>query len=227
MDPLTMSLLAIPALAQAGIGIGQLSRARKYADVQRPQYTVPESMVRMQDIAETLASQRRLPGQDVIEENLREGTGTGTRMAQEASSTPTQVTDVITRLFANEQSQRANLGVEADRMYQRNQANLMNVLGSIAPYQEKEFEMNEFLPYMQSMNTARALRESGMRNLFSGISDMSGIGTYTSSLGSLGQAGSNGAGMDMDMMNNILESILQDNVGSDINYDNINDINFS
>jgi hypothetical protein len=177
MDPATIALISsIPSLIKGGMGIYQLAQSKKYADTPRPDYEIPGSIMNALDIQKNLATQQDLPGQEAIVEGIKGRTAEGVAQAKEFAQSPLDILSVLSNMKTQESKMIRDVDVAGEQFQMENYANLAGAYTDVAPYEEKKFQVNEMAPYLQAMQTARQLSEAGWGNIYSGVSDMSGIG---------------------------------------------------
>jgi hypothetical protein len=83
MDPLTIGLLAgIPSLA---LGTYQAIKGYQLGNQERPEYEIPDSLKQMLGMAKTQASQTGLPGQSLLEQNIRGTTSRGANILERST----------------------------------------------------------------------------------------------------------------------------------------------
>lgn len=180
MDPLTLILTAAPSIFKGISGISQLIGSKKYSDVNRPSYNIPEGILESVTKGREMAGRSELPGQKLIEEKL------GSKVSQSVSrlkDTARSTSDLLagtTELGLKEMDIAKDLGIEAANLKTQNERYLTGLLDKLSQYQEKEWTMNKLQPYMESMSTARGLHGAGQQNLFSGLSNIFGVGAEAS-----------------------------------------------
>jgi hypothetical protein len=166
--------LLIPSLIKAGTGIWQQIQSSKYADTERPDYEIPQSLKDMLENAKQVASQTQLPGQSLAEEKLSAASAQGITAAKQSGDSPTSTLGTISNIIGSEQSKLRDLAASAATAWQTNQSTLRAAMQSMATEENKQWQYNEYLPYMAAMEKAAALQKSGQENLFAGVSDAVG-----------------------------------------------------
>lgn len=186
MDPVTLSALVstIPGLFKAGTGLIQGQRAKEIqAGLVRPEYEIPASVEEALFSSKQQAGLTRLPGQDILEAKLASSTASGAKNIKEAADSSSSAIGAIAELYGQEMGARRGLEVDAANFYQQNQGQLRNMLNIHGQYQDKQFDMNEYQPYVESARASSALNEAQIQNLFSGVSDLAGVGANSMLLG--------------------------------------------
>jgi len=171
-------IAAIPSIVKTITGLVQGSRANEYADTPRPEYEIPSGVMQSLDQIIGMSSERGLPGQDLIEENIQSSTARGIDAVSNFSRSSTDAILGMQPSIAKEQESFQNLGVAGAEQERQNQLILARALEGLGQYQDKQFQINKLMPYQYAMDAARRLSESGGQNIFSGLSDTAGIGAY-------------------------------------------------
>lgn len=171
---LTAGALALPSLIKTGIGIGQLFKSKKY-DVERPDYEIPQSILEAVDSARAETRRTEMPGQSRLEEKLRQRSSQAMETAKDLSRSSSDVISALTDISLGEMDAISDVEAKSEVNRLRNVRELENKLAQLSQYENQMWMKNEYEPYMQSMDAARRLRDSGSQNLFSGLSNVSGI----------------------------------------------------
>ncbi|MFO7880957.1 MAG: hypothetical protein R6U52_00270, partial [Kosmotogaceae bacterium] len=180
---------AVGGLAKTGYGMWQAKQGKKERERlmgQIPDYETPMSLQQMSSLygdylAETERMGDKMPGQDLMEQSMREYAQSQVRNLRQTARTSTEAlgatTDVISQTMENLQSleiqgakEAANRKLQATQMYGQS-------LGQIAPYEEREWQYEEWMPWMTRLNQAQAKYSAGMRGVQSGISNIVSGGT--------------------------------------------------
>ena len=169
-----LALMAIPALAQAGLGIYQAISGAKQAKTPRPEYEIPGAATAALAEAKKLASQRQLPGQQLMEEQMAASTARTIGDIQEVAPSGAAALGAIGQTHQTEQQAQRDLALKGAQYQAANQAALRQQLGQYAGFQEKEFDINQMQPYLAAMATASAMKGAGMQNIYGGISSGAG-----------------------------------------------------
>jgi len=165
----------LPTLFQTGMGIYDLIRSSQYANKERPERKTPLALDQRIQGLENLASTSKMPGQSQMEEDLTQ------MLSEQLSSIESYAGSSIDAIGALNQASRGARSVQRDisikgaQNQQNNYMNYMNALNDLANDQNFQWQYNEAAPYAESMSAASKLQESGIKNLFSGVSDMSSL----------------------------------------------------
>ena len=171
---------------QGSIGIGEMAygafqkqKAKKIlADLERPEYEIPEEILQNVSVAERIALEG-LPAQEkqAFVENVQRATQTGGQLLQERGLGVAGVT-ALAQQEQDAYKQLLGADVAAKR---EGQAAAAGARSSLAAFREREFQVNLFEPYMQTYLEAQALLGTGEQNI------QMGAQTWAESSANLGQ----------------------------------------
>ena len=156
-------------------GLAQRRRARRLRreaqrDFDRNPFRTPVEALQALSSSQNLASQTRLPGQDLLEAQFTGAAGGAIQSGRETAVTPQDVAAQATQAYQNLYvNPLQNLGVQAAQNYAANQQGLQDQLGNVARYRTQEWEQNVLMPYQRAMQTAGALSSAGQQNIFGGV----------------------------------------------------------
>ena len=178
--PIPLALLAaIPGAVQAGLGIAQSIKAKKFREqFERPTFQTPESIDRLVASARSGATQTELPGQRLTEERLAGSTAAGARALREATDSPAVAAANVANLFGKQNEALVDLRIAAAENQERNRRNLEEKFGIAADFEVKEFELNKLNPFIDAARASRELSAAGIQNLFGGVQSAGG-GAFT------------------------------------------------
>ena len=194
--PITAALVA--SAGQTILGVGQSIRAnrlRKKAlrEFQSNPYTTPLSATRAVNMAGQQAQGTRLPGQDVMEENLRSGTAQSLAQARRAATSPSQILASTIQSYNAQQQAQQNLDLQAAQNWQERQNIYRNAVMALSPYEEKSWQYNTLAPIQAKLNMAGQMSQSGTQNIGQGIQSGLGVLANKQMLDSLNPSGVSGA----------------------------------
>lgn len=183
-----MAGLAIGAITSLAPEIFKMAQSgqdkklgQKYLGVNRPTYKSPQEIYRAYRRLQQLAGQP-IPGKGLINEDIEEGVSSGVRALQEVSR-PSEANAAALGLYGASLDQKRQLGMEEAMLRRQGQTDLAGFETDVlAPYKEKEFDINQFQPYQQAQQAAAALLSSGEQNAYGAITGMSRIGTTLAGL---------------------------------------------
>ena len=169
-------LSAAMGLAKSGYGLYQLLTNK---EPERPEYKMPSQLNQILGISRYMASQRGLPGQDLMQRNLASNTAQNVRAVQETTTGGAGL-GAVNQAFGNQQQAQIGLDVAGANAYQQNLQGLQNSLGMVANAKDQEFEYNQNMPYQRALSQFYQTRQAGAANLFGGFGDVSGAaGIYS------------------------------------------------
>ncbi len=160
---------AIASLAKTGVGIWQTVKANKLAKEERPDYQIPQSEKDALSIAQQLATQRELPGQDIMEQNIRSGTASGISRMTEVADSPAMLLGNIATMVGKENQSMNQLGIASANYYTQNQRNLQSSLQRMGQQELAKWQYDEMKPYEEAMHAAATMREGGLQNIIGGV----------------------------------------------------------
>ena len=169
-------LSAAMGLAKSGYGLYQLLTNK---EPERPEYKMPSQLNQILGISRYMASQRGLPGQDLMQRNLASNTAQNVRAVQETTTGGAGL-GAVNQAFGNQQQAQIGLDVAGANAYQQNLQGLQNSLGMVANAKDQEFEYNQNMPYQRALSQFYQTRQAGAANLVGGFGDVSGAaGIYS------------------------------------------------
>lgn len=174
--PAAIAASILPAVFKGITGLIQSSQANQLGnEYSRPNFEVPQGLLDSVDIVKNNALQSGYPRRDIAESRIDEVIANALGATREAATSPWEVSSMANRMLENKTEKIKDLDVTGERMRQDNAVRLATLLQDLGVAQEKRFMYNEYQPYMNAMNTMQELRGAGTQNLFSGISDVSGV----------------------------------------------------
>lgn len=166
---------------QAGLGIAKSIKAgkiRKKAQsfFEQNQYEIPESAQAALGVAQRQASGVFLPGESQIRARLGETTATGINQMRNVGTSSADILGSMAGLFANQQRQEGQLGIQAANRYDTNQRYLGQALGQMAQYEDKKWTNNVLYPYQQMMGQAGQLSGTANQMISGGVGQIANVG---------------------------------------------------
>jgi hypothetical protein len=179
-NSLSAGISTTMGLTKGILGAVQFGRANKeLRGMKAPTYTRPDEVNEMVDLYRQRAAISQLPGQEAIESGLGATVAQGISDVQKSASSSVSALGAITDLYGKKQSAIRDLGIQFAEYKAARQAELGGALDKSAGYSDKEFEMNQWLPYNVKMNELMSRRQAGAANLFGGAES---IGTAFNNL---------------------------------------------
>lgn len=159
----------------------------------RPSMEVPESVTEMVNLYRDMSQRTRVPGQDIIEGNIRGSTAAGIEAAKEVSGGAGGL-GAITQMIAGEQDRFSDLGVQAGQMARQGEMMLGQGLGQKGQWQQKAWEWNKAAPwqqrYAEAYGEGHAMEAAGIQNMWGAATGIGNVASDTL----LGMAGSGSGG---------------------------------
>lgn len=186
MDPVTLSLLMSAGVGaiKSGFGAWQFGKGKRLEEENvRPEYQIPDEVFEALRSVQAQMQQFELPGQDLIEQNLSESTAGAIRSAREFSASPAAASQAAIQAYASEMRAKRDIGIEAADRQDRLKDTYREALAVLSGYRDKAFQINEMDPYQEAMAASSAMKGAGIQNIFSGLSDIAGVGVNALSSG--------------------------------------------
>lgn len=177
MDPMTAMMLVNMGLsgAQTAYGIVQQQKAKKELEQlgARPQYQVQPEAYKQLGIAQGLASNRNLPGQQDMEAMIDAQTGNAVTDINRSGGSMADRMAAIAAAYAGGTTQKVGLGMQAQQQYLNNLQNLQQSYGQMVTEKDKVFGSKQG-NYDMKNAALQALLGAGIQNIGGGIQGMGG-----------------------------------------------------
>ena len=169
----------VSGLAQLGMGISdKIKAAKKQKEAQsfweKNKYQIPESAKAQLQLAERSAAGLRLPGQDIMEENIRTSTAQGVQDAKDAAMSGGDVLGMLSQVYGGQQNQFKQLGLAASQDYQQRQQFLSGILGNMAQLEDRKWEENSKNQYLLKLGQAQDYGNRGSSQINAGVGTLFG-----------------------------------------------------
>lgn len=187
---------------------------RALANLKRPEYQIPEEVLRSQKLAEQAAAEG-LPSQQYnqAQQNIQRQQNRAISMAADRRSG-------LMALPGIQQSSNdalLNLDVKDAQARMANQQKLYGILGQTAQYRDKAFDINKMQPYERDYNYYQSLLGAGNQNLLAGADKfIGGAGMLLSGAG--GSGGGSGSSSRKMKVGKTSEPTYYNDYGSGSNY---------
>lgn len=178
-------LMFLPAAFQFAVGAGQTIKGLTMKEGERPEYEIPETAEAALANAKYIASQTKLPGEDLIQDRMKENMANAIFTTTQAAQDPSQIlagAQKITEAFNNQQ---VDMGIKGAEFYYQNQGQLRGELNRMAEREDTKWTLNEYNPYMENKERKQALTGGGLENLQGGLNSFLGVTQYNDFLKSL------------------------------------------
>jgi hypothetical protein len=173
---LSLASSIIPSIAQGITGGKQKREAERLRKgTTRPTYETPLSAKKALGISEQQATQG-LIGRSILEDRLRGSTASAVRATEEVATSPASRLAAITATYGKEMEGMEDIAI-ADTQARLEAANrLSRAYGTMADYEDREFDINEQRPFEDTMAAASALTGAGMQNVQGSLEGLSRAG---------------------------------------------------
>lgn len=115
-------------------------------------------------VAESLASQREIPGQSLYENKLATQTGAGMGNIMDVAGSSAAALGGVASLYGQEQNALTDLGIAGAQFYAGNQAQLQDALGRKREQEKEYWYLQKYAPYLEAKQKAEALRNAYLTN---------------------------------------------------------------
>lgn len=170
--PIPVAMAAIVAAQFAGglIQKGNSARLRRKAKKEFDEYEIPKTATMALDRAQSLASQRGVPGEDIYRSRAAASSARGVESAARFAQSPTDVLGLLSRMYGENMANfEQNMALSGMQAYERRQQNLMGALNKYAQFETEQWQYNELYPYMQAMGEAGQVDTAGNANIGSAM----------------------------------------------------------
>ena len=184
----SMLMSAVPSLFQIGQGASQRRTASELAQKPRPKFEIPPAFNEALAIQRERTASEPMAGLGFAQTMAEGGTARSARGLQEMSQSPAELLAAASNIYGQQQEDLGQIAATNANFMQTNKmeqlSNLIGLLTQKADLQNKQFELNEFLPYMQAMNAAAAMEGAGTQNIGRGIGNLgTGLSSAFANLG--------------------------------------------
>lgn len=169
-------MMLISQGASAAINLGkaahQAHKANKLGATPRPEYNIPQSQIEALNNAKYMASQTELPGQNIMQQKIDQGSAGALSNLKDVSQSGSALGSNIANIYRGNVTGQNQLNLAAAQNFNNNQGILRTELNNMAPFEQKQWEINEFDKYKNNMAASSAMREGAFRNLSAAGSDI-------------------------------------------------------
>jgi len=180
MDPLTLSTIVsqvlniVPSIFQGVVGGRQLKQAKELeSQYPRPTAEIAPSIDKLTSYAYGRTLRQDIPGGEIARGEIKGATAAGLRAASELGS-GAEAYGMLGELVGREQGQLAGLAKLTAQQVSGYESDYMNALPLKAQEEQRVWEWNQAQPYLQAAAIAQQLRQSGLKNLYSGGANIFG-----------------------------------------------------
>lgn len=161
------------SLFQLGEGIRQRRRGRRgLANLERPEYEIPEERLRAATISRAAFADPNTPGQQYATNQAAISAANALAMSSQMGGGLANVAAIQ----AGRDRATQGIGAQADAFKLQQQANYQSQLQNVAQGRDMEFQINEFAPYAQKYNEYREMIGAGGQNIYDSLGAIGNIG---------------------------------------------------
>jgi hypothetical protein len=173
----------IPSIFQGITGASQLKKAKDIeAQNKRPVAEIAPSVNKLVNYSYGQTLNQDIPGGEMYRNEIKGATAAGMNAASELGS-GSEAYGMLGQLVGREQNQFGELAKLTAQQVQGAKGEYMNALGTKANEENRVWEFNKVQPYIQAAQMAQQLRDSGLKNINSGLKNVLGSGAeYVSSM---------------------------------------------
>ena len=185
-----MAAMAIAAAVQAAIGTGEkisanAKRRKAQKEFEANKYEVPSGIKSMLQVVGGLASQKEIPGSDIVKSQLATSTARGVERSSRVATSTSDVLGSLNQLYSKQMDTQLNLALAGAENYQANRLRYANALQTLGGYETEKWNYNVLYPYMQEMTAAGQMASAGNENIQSAIGSGLSIMSASAEMGKL------------------------------------------
>ena len=166
----------IPSIFQGIIGASQLRKAQRIEDQNpRPEAMIAPSIDKLVNYNYGQTLNQDIPGGEMYRNEIKGATSAGMTAASELGS-GAEAYGMLGQMVGREQNAFSDLARQTAQQVQASKGDYMNSLQTKAQEENRVWDWNKAQPYLQAAQIAAQLRDSGTKNLYSGVSNAAGAG---------------------------------------------------
>lgn len=148
----------VGALLNFGLGISDRIKANKLQKQwntlysQRPEYEIPEAYTNALNLYKQRAAQSKMPGQDIIEENIQQSSARARTAAERGAISSASYGGQVSDIYAKELEAIQDLGVKSAEFQWANQGQLGEAMQMYGGQQEKAQDWNKLGAWSTGLN---------------------------------------------------------------------------
>ena len=172
----------IPSIFQGIVGSRQLKEAKEMeANNPRPEAVIAPSVDKLVNYSYGRTLANDVPGGEMYRNEIKGATSAGLRAASELGS-GAEAYGMMGELVGRQQNQFGEMARNTAQQIAGYDQDYMSSLGVKAGEENRVWEWNKADPYLQAAQIAQMLRDSGLKNINSGVKNIFGSGAeYLSS----------------------------------------------
>jgi len=148
----------VSSLLNLGLGIADRIKANKLQKQwnklysQRPEYEIPEAYTNALSLYKQRAAQSKMPGQDLIEENIQQSSARARTAAERGAISSASYGAQASDIYAKELEAIQDLGIQSAQFQWQNQGQLGEAMQMYGGQQEKAQDWNKLGKWTTGMN---------------------------------------------------------------------------
>lgn len=199
----------IGAIIQGGTGIGEIVAGMLITDEtkdkidewrkQYPEMDIPSAIVQATDLYKRESQRSQVPGYDLYRQQIEGSTAQGLSASREAATSAADLLGATTSLYGQQSQALTQLEIEGARQQAANRQMYAQSLQNLGQWQQQQYYMNEYYPWVSKMNELQGIQQSAYDMLVGGINTLSASGanfggggaTYNTPSSAMTTSGSN------------------------------------
>lgn len=176
VDPMTAMMLVNAGLSvgQTAFGAIQGAKAQKeLKGLQRPEYQVNPEVYKSLGVAQSLASNRNLPGQGDIEAQMDASAANAVNQINRSGGSAADRMAAIAATYADNAQSKVGLGIQANQQYLQNLRGLQDQLMNVSAEKDKAF-YDKQQGYYEKLQRLQQQAGAGTQNVAAGIQGLAG-----------------------------------------------------
>ena len=109
----------------------------------RPQYEIPQEIFQNQAMYEAMAGSSRLPGQNILENNIGQSTAQAIGRSQKTAGSSADLLSSVTGIQANQNEVLQNMSLAGMQQQQANKDKLAGARETVSDYRNQKFDYNK------------------------------------------------------------------------------------
>jgi len=203
----------VPSIFKGIYGASELRKANQIeAQNPRPEASVAPAINKLANYTYGQTLNQDIPGGEMYRNEIKGATSAGMQRASELGS-GAEAYGAMGKMIGSQQNQFGNLAQITAQDVTGKQGAYESALGTLGGEQNRVWDWNKAQPYLQAIQAAMQLRESGAQNIFGGVSGAAGVGSemtspdFNSAINSAGKYGGYKGNMSDSALKEILASL--------------------
>lgn len=148
------------------IGANQLIKGKNLLKgLNQPEFIIPEEAIKSLNVSESLAAQKSIPGMTYAQQGIDSSASGAISDIMRMADNPASALGAISRVVSNTNQNKMQLAANNAVWVNNQQDKLMGSLNDMAQWKNIKNKWDVYDPYMQQLNYAMNLINSGTQNL--------------------------------------------------------------